>query len=271
MRKLIAIFFYSVILFLIIPMFIIVWMSFSDDQYYIIKDMRYSLRWYKELLNSSKWIVAISNSIQIGFISTAFALIIGIPGAIGLHKQFAGRNFLLSLVLLPVIIPPLISAVSWYFALSNIGWYNSKTNIILGHFLLGVPFVVISVLASLTHWSEQYYYAGKICGASPLQIFYYIQYPIILPGILIGGLLCFMNSFDELLVALFLSDYSTRTVPLEMWSGLRENISPTILAVTVLTMLVSLVVITITTYVGQNKYKVIDHYRKRNKLKEFTN
>ena len=254
MRSLAAIFFYSTLIFLITPIILIVWMSFSDDQYYVIQDMTYSLRWYKDILHDDKWLTAIANSIQIGVSSTILALLVGVPGAIGLHKNFAGRSIIISIILLPIIIPPLISAVSWYFALSGLGWYNNFANMIIGHFLLGVPFVVISVLASLTHWCDQYYHAGKMCGANSVQIFYYVQLPVIAPGVLIGSLLCFMTSFDELLVAMFLSDYSTRTVPLEMWSGLRENISPTILAVTVLTIMASLIVMSVVNYLNRSKF-----------------
>ena len=240
-------------IYLLTPMLLIVWMSFSADQYYVIQDMTYSLRWYEEIFADDKWMSAIINSTQIGLVSTALALMIGVPGAIGLHKQFKGKSLIVSLVLLPIILPPLISAVSWYFAFSELGFHNSFLNMALGHFLLGLPFVVISVLASLTHWNDQYYQAGKTCGASGIQIFYRIQLPILKPGILIGSLLCFMTSFDELLVAMFLSDFSTRTIPLEMWSGLRENISPTILAVTVLTMLLSFMVMLITHLIGRQE------------------
>lgn len=255
MRNLVAIVFYSTLFFLIAPMCVILWMSFSADQYYIIQDMTYSLHWYNQIFEDDKWVNAIYNSVQIGLLSTIMALVVGVPAAIGLRKSFVGHGIVMSLVLLPIIVPPLISAVSWYFAVSSLGWYNNFVNMVLGHFLLGVPFVVISVLASLTHWKDTYFHASNVCGASKLQTFYYVQMPIIAPGILVGSLLCFMTSFDELLVAMFLSNYNTRTVPLEMWSGLRDNISPTILAVTVLTMIVSLAVMIIVTYLTSDKYK----------------
>jgi len=241
------IFFIGVISFLILPIVIIVVMSFSADQYYVIDDLSFSLDWYKEFAADPKWINSMWNSLILGSMSMALSLIIGIPASLWIHDNNKYQNILIGFVLLPVIIPPLISAVSWYFALSFIGWNNNLFNMIISHFLLGVPFVVICTLTALEKCKTEIEQMALICGANKYEVFTRIQLPIIFPGILAGALLAFMTSFDELIVSLFLSSYETRTVPLEMWSGLRENISPVILVVTTITTIFSLITMIVVT------------------------
>jgi len=240
------IFFIGVISFLIVPMITIILMSFSADQYYIINDLSFSLVWYREFITDPKWLNSMWNSLLVGSMSMAFCLTIGIPAALWIHDNKRYQNILIGIILLPIIIPPLISAVSWYFALSFMGWNHNLINMIITHFMLGVPFVVICVLTSLEKCKTEIAQMALICGATKYQVFTNIQLPLILPGILAGALLAFMTSFDELIVSLFLSSHDTRTIPLEMWSGVRENISPTILAITVLTMLSSFIIMLVT-------------------------
>lgn len=235
------IFFVGVLSFLILPIAIIVLMSFSADQYYIINDLSFSLQWYKEFIADPKWLNAMWNSLLVGSMSISLSLSIGVPAALWIHDNKRYQNILIGVIILPIIIPPLISAVSWYFALSFIGWDNNLMNMVVGHFLLGVPFVVICTLTSLEKCKFEIEQMALICGANKYKVFTHIQLPIILPGILAGAMLAFMTSFDELIVSLFLSSYDTRTIPLEMWSGLRENISPVILVVTTITTIFSLI------------------------------
>jgi putative spermidine/putrescine transport system permease protein len=243
------IFFIGVISFLILPILVIVIMSFSADQYYTMNDLSFSLEWYREFATDPKWLNSMWNSLLVGSMSMSLSLVVGIPAALWIHDNKKYQNILIGIILLPIIIPPLISAVSWYFALSFIGWNNNLINMIITHFMLGVPFVVICVLTALEKCKTEIEQMAFICGANKYQVFVNIQLPIILPGILAGALLAFMTSFDELIVSLFLSSYETRTIPLEMWSGLRENISPVILVVTTITTIFSLITMIMVTLV----------------------
>lgn len=255
MNKFLFLFSIAVFLFLIVPVLIIVYASFSSDMYFLINDSGLSLQWYKEIFYNKKWISSFVNSITIGLYSTLISLIIGIPAALWLMLTNKFYNLIIMLVISPMIIPPLISAVSWFFFFSNIHFYNSFYTLILSHSVIGIPFVVLSVLTSLANFDKKLILAALSCGANWIQIFIKIILPVIIPGIFVGSILSFMSSFDDLIIALFLSDYTTRTIPLEMWSGLRENISPAVLAVTTLLILISFVSMLISYILQKNKYR----------------
>jgi len=245
----------SVFFFLIIPILVIVYASFSSDAYFLLSDSNFSLRWYEEMITNDKWIFSFINSIKIGLYSTIISLIIGIPAAIWLKFTNKFYNFTIAVVISPMIIPPIISAVSWFIFYSNIEFYNNFVLLVISHAIIGLPFVILSVLTSFNNFDKKTVLAAFICGANLRQIFIKIILPVILPGIFVGSILCFMSSFDELIIALFLSDFSTRTIPLEMWSGLRENISPVVLAVTTILVLISFISMLLTYLLQKNKYR----------------
>ena len=240
MNKLLFVLSWTLICFLILPIFVIVYMSFSSDLYFTF-DNTFSLRWYYDLVYDDKWLKSLKNSLIFGILSMIISLFVGVPAALWLHSTKQFRHFVVGLVLSPMIIPPMISAVSWFFFYTQIGLNNSFLEIIISHSILGIPFVVISVLASMTNYNKTYEKCARICGATHMQIFTKITLPVILPGILVGAILSFISSFDELIAVLFLSTYDTGTLPLLMWSSMRENISPVILAVTSLLVLFSFV------------------------------
>lgn len=240
MNKLLFLMSWTLICFLILPIFVIIYMSFSSDLYFTF-DNKFSLRWYYDLLYDDDWFKSLKNSLIFGLLSMIASLFVGVPAAIWIHRIKQFRYFFIGLVLSPMIIPPMISAVSWFFFYNQIGLNNSFFEIVISHTILGIPFVVISVLASMSNYNKTYENCARICGANNIQIFTKITLPVILPGILVGAILSFISSFDELIAVLFLSNYDTRTLPLLMWSSMRENISPVILAVTSLLVLFSLV------------------------------
>ena len=252
-KTLVAIFSYCLLLFLIAPMLVIIYMSFSSDAYFLLDSSQFSLQWYKQLTSDSVWLKALKNSLQIGILSTTLSLMFAVPAAFWIHQNTSYRNLMLSLMISPMIIPPMIAAVSWFFYYNSIGFFNSMFNLILSNCIIGIPFVVISVLATLNNYTWNNEKSSLICGANKLQTFYYITLPAVYPGILIGGILSFIASFDELIVALFLSTYETRTIPLEMWSSMRENISPVVLAVTSLLMLFSLISMLLVEFLRKRK------------------
>lgn len=239
--------FIGVLSFLILPMGVIILMSFSADQFYMLDDLSFSLQWYNEFFSDPKWMAALVNSLKVGVLSCILSLAVGLPAALWLHDNKKYQNTVIAIILLPIVVPPLISAVSWYFASSMVGLTDNFMNLVIGHFLLGVPFVVICILTSLEKCNTAVENMALICGATKYQVFISIQLPVVIPGLLAGALLAFMTSFDELIVSLFLSNHETRTIPLEMWSGLRENISPVILVVTTITTVFSLVTMVVVT------------------------
>jgi putative spermidine/putrescine transport system permease protein len=150
----------------------------------------------------------------------------------------------MGLLISPMIVPIIITATGLFFFFSSVGLAQTYLGLILAHALLGTPFVVITVTATLTSFDRSLMRAAANLGASPLRAFFSVQAPLILPGVISGALFAFVTSFDEVVVVLFLAEPDQRTIPRQMWSGLREQVSPTILAVATILVLISLALLT---------------------------
>lgn len=231
---------YNVFCFLLLPIIVVIYMSFNSNAYFMLgNDL--SIHWYKELFTTPVWISTFKNSLMLATVSTFFSLLIGIPAALWIKINSKYESMIMSLVLSPIIIPPIIAAIGWFFFYSKLNMNNSMVNMVLSHTILSIPFVVISVLTSLKQYNLSLTKSSLLCGASQFETFMYITFPQIKLGIFTGALLSFMNSFDEFIVAMFLSNHNTRTVPLQLWSSMRENISPVVLAIASILIMVSFV------------------------------
>jgi putative spermidine/putrescine transport system permease protein len=151
----------------------------------------------------------------------------------------------MALLISPMIVPIIVTSTSLYFLFSEIGLANTYLGLIVAHAILGTPFVVITVTSTLSGFDRSLIRAGQSLGASPLVVFQRVIMPLILPGILSGALFAFGTSFDEVVAVIFLADYDQRTIPRQMWSGLREQISPTILAVATILVAMSILLLTV--------------------------
>ena len=245
----------SIFIFLIAPLFVIFPLSFSHDEFLIFSEKMkrldpdgFSLRWYKDMIWGTKnpWGLAAKNSLMIAFFSTIGSVIIGTLAAVGLssrHMPFKG--LIMAILISPMIVPLIISGVAIFFFMAKVGLAATHTGIILAHIILGTPFVVITVTATLSGFDHSITRASASLGSTPLNTFMKITLPLILPGVISGGLFAFVTSFDEVVVVLFLAGLDNTTIPIQMWVGLREQLSPTILAVaTCLIILSTLVLVT---------------------------
>ncbi len=244
-----------VFIFLIAPLFVIFPLSFSHDEFLIFSEKMkrldpdgFSLRWYKDMIWGTKnpWGLAAKNSLIIAFFSTIGSVIIGTLAAVGLssrHMPFKG--LIMAILISPMIIPLIISGVAIFFFMAKVGLAATHTGIILAHIILGTPFVVITVTATLSGFDHSITRASASLGSTPFNTFMKVTLPLILPGVISGGLFAFVTSFDEVVVVLFLAGLDNTTIPIQMWVGLREQLSPTILAVaTCLIILSTLVLVT---------------------------
>ena len=244
-----------VFIFLIAPLFVIFPLSFSHDEFLIFSEKMkrldpdgFSLRWYKDMIWGTKnpWGLAAKNSLMIAFFSTIGAVIIGTLAAVGLssrHMPFKG--LIMAILISPMIIPLIISGVAIFFFMAKVGLAATHTGIILAHIILGTPFVVITVTATLSGFDHSITRASASLGSTPFNTFMKVTLPLILPGVISGGLFAFVTSFDEVVVVLFLAGLDNTTIPIQMWVGLREQLSPTILAVaTCLILLSTLILVT---------------------------
>ena len=236
-----------VLLFLMLPILVIVPLSFNAEPFFSFTEgmlrldpQAWSLKWYAEIFNSPQWFLAIRNSIFIGVCATLLATSLGTLAAVGLASaDMPFRRVITALLLSPMIVPLIIVAAGMFFFYSRFQLVGSFTGVVLAHAALGVPFVIITVTATLRGFDPSLYRAALSLGASPLLAFRQVVLPLIRPGVITGALFAFGTSFDEIVLVLFLAGPEQTTIPRQMFSGLREQISPAILAVATLLIVLS--------------------------------
>jgi putative spermidine/putrescine transport system permease protein len=246
-RRLTAAYAIAVLFFLIAPLFVIIPLSFNAEPYFSFTEKMltldpdgFSLRWYRDILENPQWLQAIGNSLVIAAASTALSTILGTLAAIGLARSnMPFRDLIMAILISPLVVPIIIAAAGMYFFYSSIGLTQTTLGIILAHTTLGTPFVVITMTATLAGFDRNLVKAALSLGADPITAFFRVTLPLVAPGMISGALFAFAASFDEVVTVLFLGGPDQRTVPLQMWSGIREQLSPTILAVAVLLIAVS--------------------------------
>ncbi|MDO9526237.1 MAG: ABC transporter permease [Gemmobacter sp.] len=261
-----------VFLFLIAPILIVIPLSFNIEPYFTFTEKMlaldpdgYSLRWYDGLLtfgmqmpdaprdgawwadvwHNATWVNAAKNSIIIGVFSTLLATFLGTLAALGLSRpEMPWRRAIMAILLSPMIVPLIITATGLFFFYSMTGLANSYIGVILAHATLGMPFVIITVTATLVGFDQSLTRAAANLGAPPSTAFFRITMPLILPGVISGALFAFVTSFDEVVVVLFIAAHDQQTIPRQMWNGIREQISPAILAVATILVIVSIALLT---------------------------
>ena len=230
-----------VFFFLIAPLFVILPLSFNAEQYIHFSEKMlaldpdgFSLRWYKDMIWGTKnpWGLATKNSLIIAFFATIGSTILGTVAALGLSsRHMPYKAAFMALLISPMIVPLIISGTAIFFFMAKVGLAATHTGIILSHILLGTPFVVITVTATLSGFDHSVTRAAASLGSNPVNTFMKVTLPLITPGVISGALFAFVTSFDEVIVVLFLAGLENTTIPIQMWVGLREQLSPTILAV----------------------------------------
>lgn len=231
--------------FLILPILIIVPLSFSSGTFLTFPLPGLSLRWYQEFFTSDPWRLSLRNSLVVASATTCLATALGTLAALGLTRaRLPGQSLLMALIVSPMVVPLVIVAVGVYFAYAPFGLTSSLVGLTLAHTALAAPFVVITVSATLQGFDHNQARAGASLGASPTVVFFRIVLPLILPGVISGALFAFVTSFDEVVVALFVTGPAERTLPRQMFIGLRENISPVIAAAATLVILLSMLLLT---------------------------
>jgi len=235
LRALIWVMVTGVAVFLVLPVTIIFPLSFSASPYLEFPPRGWSLQWYRNYFGRPDWIGATLLSLKVGVATSVLATCIGTLAAFGFtRRQFRGQNLLLGLVLSPILMPGIVIAVAVYFFYARIGLVGNPLGLVLAHTVLATPFVVLTVTASLKGFDRTLELAGMSLGGSPLYTFVKVTLPLIRAGILSGAIFAFVASFDELIVALFISGTTSVTLPRRMWDGVRVELDPTIAAVAAL-------------------------------------
>jgi putative spermidine/putrescine transport system permease protein len=217
--------------FLVLPIAAILPLSVNGGSFLAYPLDGFSGRWYAEVLTTEKWIRALTSSLIVAVPATAIATVLGTLAAIGLATaNLRGRGALTALLISPMIVPVIITAVGMYFFYAPLGLTNSYTGLILAHAALGAPFVLVTVTATLAGFDPSLARAAASLGAHPGVVFWRVMMPLILPGLVSGALFAFATSFDEVVVVLFIGGPGQRTLPREIFDGLREHVTPAITA-----------------------------------------
>ena len=233
---------YTVLVFLVAPIAVIVPLSFSSGSFFHYPLPGLSLRWYEDFFTSPFWLQALKNSLFLGSISASLATALGTLAAIGLWRsRFALRGAILAILISPMVVPVVIVAVGAYFAFAPLHLTDGFTGLILVHTALGAPFVVITVLATLSGFDRNLLRAAAVCGANPVVAFFRVMLPAILPGVASGAVFAFATSFDEVVVVLLMGGPGQRTLPRQMFAGINDSISLTITAAATLLVAFSIV------------------------------
>lgn len=220
-----------VLLFLVLPVLVIVPLSFNSGTFLVYPLQGFSLRWYEEFFASAEWMRSLKNSLLIAPAATILALTLGTLASIGLNRgEFRGKALVMSILISPMVVPVVIVGVASYLFFAPLGLSNGYLSLVLTHAVLGVPFVIITVSATLEGFNHNLARAAASLGAAPLTVFRRVTLPLIAPGMISGALFAFATSFDEVVVTLFLAGPEQVTLPRQMFSGIRENLSPTIAA-----------------------------------------
>jgi len=219
------------LIFLVLPIFIVLPLSFSASPYLEFPPAGFSLQWYARYFASAKWMAATLLSAEIALGTTAVALALGIPAAFGLvRRQFRGKGALVAFFMSPIIVPYIITAIAMYFLFARLGLIGSPLGLLIAHTLLAVPKVVVIVAAALKGFDRTLERASMSLGAGPWVTFRRVTYPGIRPAVMAAALFSFLTSFDELILSMFITGPTAVTLPKLMWDAVRLEMDPTIAA-----------------------------------------
>jgi putative spermidine/putrescine transport system permease protein len=221
-----------VLMFLIIPIAIIIPLSFGSAQYLQFPPPGFSLQWYHRFFGRPEWMASLWLSVRVAVMSTVMTVALGLGASIALVRgRFPGKTVVYAIILSPMIVPTIITAIAVYFFFARLHMIGSPLAMALGHTVVALPLVVIIVSATLQGLDPRLEQAAASLGASPARAFLAVTLPLVSPGIVSGALFAFLTSFDELLIPLFLSGPTTMTLPVRIWTDVIMQIDPIITAV----------------------------------------
>jgi putative spermidine/putrescine transport system permease protein len=225
----------TVAVFLIAPMAIIVPMSFSTALSFEFPPPGYWLGYYAQYFSSGPWLNATLNSFIVAFGTTAVTLLVALPAAFGLVRyRFRGKAGLNLLIMLPLVVPAVVSALAYFGFLSLLNLAGTRSGLILAHSALSIPVAFLVISAALKGFDRNLERAAMSAGAGPLRTFFWVTLPVLRPGILVGALFAFLHSFNEAVVALFIAGRDASTLPKKMFESIRLESDPVIAVVSTL-------------------------------------
>lgn len=233
-----------VLTYLIAPLLVIIPLSFSSSAFLNYPIPSFSLHWYDDFFSSPEWRLAIWNSLVVGSITALLATSLGTLAALGLNRaDFPFKRVITGFFISPLVVPVIILAVGTYFFFAPLRLTGTLTGIILAHTTMAIPFVVITVGATLSGLDENLVRAAFSLGAHPVRVFFKVILPLVLPGVVSGAVIAFATSLDEVVMILFLAGPEQNTIPRQMFNGIKYYLSPTITAVATVLIVVSIAIL----------------------------
>jgi len=218
-------------IFLLLPVIVVVPMSFGTSDFPIFPPPQYGLRWYASFFDDGKWMGALFSSLRVGVLVTVLATLLGTLAALGVHKmQSARRTWLDALFIIPMSVPAIITAVSLFYLMAPLGLVANSVAVVIGHTVLASPYVYITVRAALRSFDPALELAALSLGASWTEMFRLVMFPALLPSLVGGAVFAFVTSFDDVVMALFLTSIRNRTLPKLMYEGLAHDFDPTVIS-----------------------------------------
>lgn len=237
----------SILVYLALPLFVIVPLAFSDQSYLSFPPTGWTTKWFERIAENPSWLQAARNSLIVGIPTAFFSMVLGTLAALAISRgDLRSAGLVSTLVVAPLMLPHVILAIGLYPVLLKLGLLGTYAAAIVGHTIIGVPLVFITVNAALAGYSDSLELAAMTLGADPWRTFWSVTFPMVRVGVVVGGILAFASSFDELMLALFFTGAGTRTLPRLMWEQLNDHLTPTIAAVATLVLAFTLALLAIT-------------------------
>ncbi|GLK71185.1 ABC transporter permease [Ancylobacter dichloromethanicus] len=218
--------------YLLLPILLIVGLSFGSSRWLQFPPPGWTLRWYRELFDDPAWIASFLTSFRIAAVVTVLSVVIGLMASFGLTRgEFRGRELLRALFLTPMILPVVVLAVALYAFFLRLHLNGTFTGFVLAHLVVALPFSIIAISNALERFDRDIETAAIVCGASPLEAKLRVTLPGIRLGLMSAALFSFLASWDEVVIAIFMASPDLQTLPVRIFSTLRQDLSPVIAAV----------------------------------------
>ncbi|MCC8967877.1 ABC transporter permease subunit [Bradyrhizobium sp. Pear76] len=232
---------WAVLACLVAPLLVLFLLAFSGQAFLHFPPRSYSIRWFANFFSRDDWVTPAITSLKVAILTAIGAILIGVPAAYAIVRgRFPGKGIATAILISPMIVPGLIFAISLYALYGRLNLLGTLGGLVLGHIILALPYVVVTVSAGLKSADASLEAAAMTMGAGPIRAFWIVTLPMLRPTIISAAFLAFLTSFDDVILALFLSGLSTKTLPVRMWEGIRYEIDPTIAAISAMLMLITI-------------------------------
>ena len=235
---------WSVVVFIVGPILIVFPLAFTSTSYMVFPPVGFSSRWFETYFTSAAWIDPTVLSFEVAILTTLIALPLGLITAVAMVRaQFVGKSFMMGFLISPLIVPVIILAIAFYFAFAPLHLIGTVAGLVLAHVVLALPLVVIMLSGALQAIDEDFERAARSLGAGPVRAFVLVTLPMMIPAVVTAGFFGFLISFDEVVIALFLTGPGTTTLPRQLWEAVRFDVKPTIAAVSTLLIMLSIMLL----------------------------